>query len=712
MHVRYSTRHSGGKTYRYVQLVQSYRRPDGMPAHRVVANLGALSELEVQNLKAALAASRQGRPVVLPDLGTARSRRTPVVLANLKYLPLAVLGQVWDGDGLAGLVQECLAEHGGDEETAQVVEALVLQRCVDPDSKLASVAWFRRTALPELMGFELSRYNNTRVHRVLEVLDAAEGRLQERLPGKLQARCGSFISLFGDVTDTWFEGHGPELARPGRDKEGIYRRRIGVALLCDQRGFPLRWKTLPGDYRDDRALTEMAKGLARESWARDLPVVMDRSMGRASRVAFLAGTGLRFLTAMPVDEFATSGAGIPWQPFAKLEPAGTEESLGDDLAAAAQVAAAAGMTQVRKDRWVLDLGIFEKEISSSADGAAVVRQSRAVAAVRHARSIASGGASTTELSAENGLSKRSIQRYRHLCGLVEQLQARVLAGEADALTVQDLLDVARLPAGAQPSAFEAALASRTKKLTVKRNHPDAEPHRVRGVVHFNPERFVEQRRTAAAQCRELEDLVTRMNDRLADSGCRVTDKGALRDVEDFLKRNKLRDTFQAEVHRLPDGGRRIGLHRDTDAWARHRRYHGFNLLVAHPDLPQSAEEIVALYFAKDMVEKDFQAIKSALAIRPVRHRTDLKVRAHVSLCVLALLLGRLLEHRLRQARRNRTFKSALDLLESCHLNLTDRDGTSFYTVTAPTEDQRDLLAALNLQPLTDDLKVGQQITPR
>ena len=66
VHVRLCTVSSNGKTYQYAQLVESIRRKkDGMPAHRVVANLGRISDpLQVENLKAAFHAGRprgQGR---------------------------------------------------------------------------------------------------------------------------------------------------------------------------------------------------------------------------------------------------------------------------------------------------------------------------------------------------------------------------------------------------------------------------------------------------------------------------------------------------------------------------------------------------------------------------------------------------------------------------------------------------------------------------
>lgn len=53
---------NNGKVYQYAQLVESYRREDGMPTQRVVANLGPRSELEIESLKAALLAGKRGSP--------------------------------------------------------------------------------------------------------------------------------------------------------------------------------------------------------------------------------------------------------------------------------------------------------------------------------------------------------------------------------------------------------------------------------------------------------------------------------------------------------------------------------------------------------------------------------------------------------------------------------------------------------------------------
>lgn len=148
--------------------------------------------------------------------------------------------------------------------------------------------------------------------------------------------------------------------------------------------------------------------------------------------------------------------------------------------------------------------------------------------------------------------------------------------------------------------------------------------------------------------------------------------------------------------------------------ARRRRYDGFSFVVGHAELPHTAAQMVELYHAKDAVEKDFQTIKSVIKLRPVRHRTDLKVRAHVTLCMLALLLERTLERRLKQAGLAMTALAAFEELASCHLNELVLDDTAepVYTVTDTDPAQRRILEALELLPLLNDEEVAATITPR
>jgi hypothetical protein len=137
------------------------------------------------------------------------------------------------------------------------------------------------------------------------------------------------------------------------------------------------------------------------------------------------------------------------------------------------------------------------------------------------------------------------------------------------------------------------------------------------------------------------------------------------------------------------------------------------LLLGHPKLRQTATELVQLYRSKDLVEKGFQSIKSLIKLRPLFHYTDPKVQAHVTICMLALLLERTLEHRLRTAGLPMTAPTCISLLSGCNLNQRrTSDGSSIYDITEANPDQLQILDSLGLQSLTDDDSLRGSLTPR
>ena len=74
-----------------------------------------------------------------------------------------------------------------------------------------------------------------------------------------------------------------------------------------------------------------------------------------------------------------------------------------------------------------------------------------------------------------------------------------------------------------------------------------------------------------------------------------------------------------------------------------RKLAGRFLIVTNTDLPES--EVVSAYKEQWEIERSFRTIKSFIEIRPVYHRKSERIRAHVFVCVLSLLLSRLMEKR-------------------------------------------------------------------
>ncbi|MEJ2150332.1 MAG: hypothetical protein P8Z40_12750 [Chloroflexota bacterium] len=109
---------------------------------------------------------------------------------------------------------------------------------------------------------------------------------------------------------------------------------------------------------------------------------------------------------------------------------------------------------------------------------------------------------------------------------------------------------------------------------------------------------------------------------------------------------------------------------------------------------------------------DFHVIKSLVKLRPVRHRTDAKVRAHVALCMLALYVQR--ELTLKVKKDDVSAELAFEHLETCHVDVYSRRGAQgdVYVVPLPSREQTRLLKRLGLTRLVDQREVGLALRPR
>jgi hypothetical protein len=116
-------------------------------------------------------------------------------------------------------------------------------------------------------------------------------------------------------------------------------------------------------------------------------------------------------------------------------------------------------------------------------------------------------------------------------------------------------------------------------------------------------------------------------------------------------------------------------------------------LLRSSDPKLSAEDIALGYKQLLEVERGWRDMKQILDLRPVYHRREDRIRAHVLLCWLALLLARVAE-----TTTGRTWTTIRAELQRLHaITYTGSVGTAVQT-TEPTKTQRDLLTALALYP--------------
>ncbi len=165
-----------------------------------------------------------------------------------------------------------------------------------------------------------------------------------------------------------------------------------------------------------------------------------------------------------------------------------------------------------------------------------------------------------------------------------------------------------------------------------------------------------------------------------------SDTWSKRKHDEFVGSLKGKPGLRRLLRRTTTGLLRI----DRAAAAREAHYDG-KWLLRTSDLTLTGEDLAAAYKQLLAVERGWRDCKSSLGLRPVYHHREDRIRAHIQLCWLALLLIRVAE-----TRAGDTWRNLRHELDRMHLvTFATADGRVAQR-SALTGNQKTILAALDL----------------
>ena len=134
-----------------------------------------------------------------------------------------------------------------------------------------------------------------------------------------------------------------------------------------------------------------------------------------------------------------------------------------------------------------------------------------------------------------------------------------------------------------------------------------------------------------------------------------------------------------------------GLLRVDHAAAKREAHLDGKWLLRTSDATLTPEDLAAAYKQLLAVEHGWRDMKSSLGLRPVYHRREDRIRAHVQLCWLALLLIRVIE-----TTSTHTWRTARHELDRMHLVTLATDHGTVAQRSLATPSQRTILTSLQL----------------
>jgi transposase len=208
------------------------------------------------------------------------------------------------------------------------------------------------------------------------------------------------------------------------------------------------------------------------------------------------------------------------------------------------------------------------------------------------------------------------------------------------------------------------------------------------VVDSDERRAYEERQRAKAMKRVREALA-KVQTRVARGQLKKPEKiGAA--VERTLQRNHGARYYTWE---LKEGRLEISEHPVN--LPREKKYEG-KYLIQTDQAAITPAEAVAYYKDLSAVERGFRSLKDPLGMRPIWHRAERRVKAHIFVAALAFLIERMLERALQDAGLSLSAQSALEALKTIRQVQFRVDGELRSGVTPGSSRARQVLKALKL----------------
>jgi hypothetical protein len=631
---------SSGTVHEYVRVVTSVRE-HGKVRQKVIANLGRRDTL--QAIWPQLQRLLQGEG----DASHAQLARQLSLDGDVEIVdastwgPALVVRALAHELGLCRLLDQSRRRPrpiaGDDPHDDWVSRVLVLlaNRLTQPASEHGLAAWLESYFVCDRCGrrytpvwkrhhrvqvdfTQLMRWYRTLDHLILNKDDIEVG-LYQRLRDLFEFE--PELVLY-DLTSTYFEGHGPAMARHGHSRDDKPRNVqvvVGVVMVA---GWPIAHHVWAGNTRDVTTVPEVLWDLAQRFRFRRVVFVGDRGMVSEKNLGMLRG-----------------------------EAAGTE-------------AAGRGAAEARR---------------KEEDSAKTVVCEEPLGEEREA-SVSTGAPRVTVAEATREL-KRLQVTCGYLLGMVRRRNPEV----------EKLIDRVKEDAWIDcPGGINAQEKTPTPRTRVQEVPGDRAG--VRCFVIDSDERREYEQRQREKTMRRAREALAKVEQRVALGRLKDPAKiGAA--VERALQRHY---GYRYYAWELKDGTLHITEH--PVRLAQEKKYEGKYLLQTD-QIEITAAEAVQQYKQLAEVERAFRTVKDPLSLRPIHHRAEHRVRAHIFVAALAFLLDRLLERRLKASQTNLSTGDAWSALETIRHVTFRVQGEHRTGVTPGSSRARQVLKALAITDL-------------
>ncbi len=558
-------------TYEYLVISESIHVKGKGSTTRDVANLGNIKKLkpnEIENLIDGLIRLFQVEKYSLSE--------QVEILESLEHGSIIFWQKLWNkirlSDSIKKLTRSKKSRIKIDVE--KYVEMMVINRCVDPYSKLGTTRWVERTSYKAMKGYHDLPLDVEYFYRSMDYLLAIKDEIELKLYERLKTLFSINVKLtFYDITSTFFHTDNCSIGKKGHSRDHRSdKEQIVIGVVTSWEGYPIKHYVFEGNTKDEKTVIDVVKQLKKEYQIEETTFVGDRGMITKLNLSVIEDNGFNYIMGVKHRQSEMHAMLL------------ADDELDENLYQEHK-----GLKIQERQFLVKDFLLWKSKVILN----------------------------------EKGISTED-QAFSSLKGLIGSLNNL------------DKVEYAPIKKSVLALTPDSRICRRISALIRKYN--GQYENRLRSIICLNQERQALARQKREAKISSMSESLSELFSKVKKEAGSVKVENKIDKIfEGYKRRYKKFFTIFRDPHQ-----KAVGYTRNEKALTEEKKYDGIFILATNSqDLKPG--KVVDSYKNLQEVEMIFDDLKHFVDIHPVRHWKEVRVRAHVFLCILALLLKRIFE---------------------------------------------------------------------
>lgn len=264
-------------TYEYLVISESIRKKNKDSTTKNIANLGNVKKLSTSNIESLIDGL-----IKLFQIEKYNLTNELNILESLEHGSIIFWQQLWNVFNLSDLIHKTSKKYNPQIEmpVEKYIEMMVINRCVSPLSKLGCTRWVNTTIFKVLKDYHGISLHSEHFYRAMDYLLAIKEPLEKALFLKLRNLFSVNIRLtFYDITSTYFYTSNCPLSSKGYSRDAQPdKEQIVIGVVTTWEGYPIKHYVFEGNTKDETTVQEVVTNLKKEYNIEETIFVGDRGM--------------------------------------------------------------------------------------------------------------------------------------------------------------------------------------------------------------------------------------------------------------------------------------------------------------------------------------------------------------------------------------------------------------------------------------------------